>query len=483
VRLTLRTRLTLVYTAVFGLLLTAIGLVSYRVLARQLDADATAELEELTRGLHGYLLFDGEAPRLEYDRADPEQAAFIHEATRYYQIYEIGSGRLLVQSDALAPLGVHFTPAEVRAFEERPAPLDLATDFGRIRLSNSLVSPAAGRSFLLQVGASLDGMDHSLEQFFDLLLWTVPAGLGAAALAGRWTAGLALAPLSRLAIATRGIDIAELERRLPVRGTGDELDDVAIAFNDTLERLERAVGEMRQWSLALAHELRTPLTALRGEIEMAMRAPAGAEDGAALEASERRLASLLEEIDKLKRVIDQVLTLARAEAGEIAIARERVDLGALGASLCDQLDLVAQARGIGLHYQVDGEAHVVGDASWLERLLLNLVDNAIKFTPEGGRVDVRVGRGDDAALLEVKDTGIGMSSEVAPRIFEHFYRADPARSPGSEGAGLGLSLVKWIADRHDGRISVESRPGAGSIFRVRLPLAPGPALSRSGAHH
>ena len=469
--LSLRGRLTLVYTAVFGLLLTGIAVVSYRVLARQLDADATDNLQELASGLHGYLRFDAGAPELAFDRDDPEQAAFMREATRYYQVFEADSGRQVFQSEALAPLGLHFTPAEVRAFHDRASLADFATDYGKIRISNSLAPAPWGETYLLQVGVSLDAVDRTLEQFFDLLLWTVPVGLGAAVLAGRWTASLALAPLSRLAVTTRTIGIGELARRLPVPGTGDELDEVAIAFNGALARVEHAVGEMRQWSAALAHELRTPLTALRAEIETEMLR-SGAQAGAAGSRLAGQHASQLEEIDKLKRVIDQLLTLARAEAGEIAIARDRVDLGALCSSLLDQLELVAQARAIALEYETAAAVVVVGDASWLERLLLNLVDNAIKFTPERGRVAVRLASVEGAAILEVRDSGIGIAPETLPHIFDRFFRADPARSPAAEGAGLGLALVKWIVDQHRGRISVDSAPGRGSVFTVRLPLAP-----------
>jgi signal transduction histidine kinase len=140
--------------------------------------------------------------------------------------------------------------------------------------------------------------------------------------------------------------------------------------------------------------------------------------------------------------------------------------------LLDQLDLVAQARAIALEYEMAANVVVLGDPSWLERLLLNLVDNAIKFTPERGRVAVRLASVDGAAILEVRDSGIGIAPETVPHIFDRFFRADPARSPAAEGAGLGLALVKWIVEQHRGRISVESAPARGSVFTVRLPLAP-----------
>jgi len=313
---------------------------------------------------------------------------------------------------------------------------------------------------------SLGPMDSVLNRYLVLLVLSVPAGLIAAIVVGRWTARTALSPLTYLAEATRTIDIEGLRRRLPVRGARDELDDVALAFNQTLVRLEHAVGEMRQFSSALAHELRTPLAALRGDIELAMLEPGADEE------VRRRLAGQLEEIDRLKGLIDRILLLARAEAGEIPLTIGTVDLGALAVSLVEQLEPVARAKGLVLRCEHADAVTVPGDADWLKRLVLNLLDNAIKFTPAGGHVVVTVSREGTGARLAVRDTGIGIDPAVAPHIFEHFFRADPARTSGVEGAGLGLSLAKWVVDRHHGRIEVQSQPGHGSIFTALFPLAP-----------
>jgi heavy metal sensor kinase len=457
--LALRTRLTVFYTIVFGVLLTAIAAVSYRALAQQLDSDATTSLIALTNGLHGYLHFENGAPEVQYDSSDPQETAFVERATRFYQVYDAATGALLVQSDAIEPLGLTFTPAEVKSFRDEPRLHDIQTDYGRIRLTNSVVTGTGGRTYLVQVGASLAGMDGALRRFLQLLVWGVPAGLAVAVLAGRWMSTVALGPLLRFADAARHIDVTNLRQRLPVRGVHDELDDVAHAFNETLGRVEDAVGEMRQFSTALAHELRTPIAALRGEIELAAMRP---------DADRRTAASQLEELDKLKRLIDQLLTLARAESGQIPLARERVDLGALAVSVVDQVEAVAQASGLDLQCDVTDDVAVAGDAEWLERLLLNLLDNAFKFTPRGGTVRVRVSGGAGQARLEVSDTGIGMPPDVLSHVFERFYRADPARSSSARGAGLGLSLVKWIVERHDGVVQASSTPGQGSTFSVHI---------------
>ena len=457
------TRLVLWCTATFSALLIGFSFVSYRLLARQLNEDADADLVELTTGLHGYLRFDGRTPALAFDENDADQAAFVRDATRHYQIYDAGDGRLLVESPGLEALGLHLTPAEVHEFLGAPTPYDIQTDYGRFRISNSLIAPAAGGRYLLQVGTSLDAMDAAMRLYLHQLLWCALPCLLVVVIAVWWTTHAAVAPLTALAAEARRVGIATLDHRLPTRGAGDQLDEVAAAFNETLARLEGAVGEMKQFSSALAHELRTPLTALRGEIELTLLAPVSDPE------LTRRATSQIEEIDRLTRLINQLLTLARAESGEIALARERVDLAVLATNVSEQLEPVAQARHLDLECVASQPVTVTGDPGWLERCLLNLLDNAIKYTPRGGRVRVCVSREGDRARVDVRDTGIGMAPDVIPHIFERFYRGDPARSSMVEGAGLGLSLVKWIVDRHEGGIEVQSSVGRGSSVAIWLP--------------
>jgi heavy metal sensor kinase len=463
--LSLRARLAAISTVVFGILLAAFSIGSYQLLDRWLDADVTERLTQLTDGLHGYLQFRGDSASVAFDASDNHQAAFVHEATRYFRVYDVETGRRLATSSGFASLGLELTPAEVRAFRAQPRRFDVETAYGRLRVASSLRTLPGHATYLLQVGVPLAPMDAALGRYRDLLLWPVPVALLAAAFGAWWLSGVALRPLSRMAGAARHIDVTTLDYRLPVRGVDDELDRVAYAFNETLSRLEHAVGEMRQFSAALAHELRTPLAALRGEIELALRTP-GTSD-----AQQRLWSSQIEEIDRLTRLIDQILTLARAEAGQIRLTFAPVDLGDLAASLVEQLEPVAQARSISLTCEKSGSVVVDGDTGWLRRLLLNLLGNALKFTEEHGRVVVRISQQADMARIDVEDSGIGLSIEDAPHVFERFFRADRARSSTTEGAGLGLSLVRWIAEQHRGTVSVESRLGEGSTFTVTLPAS------------
>jgi heavy metal sensor kinase len=273
-------------------------------------------------------------------------------------------------------------------------------------------------------------------------------------------AGKALQPVAALGQAASEIGVTRLHKRLPVRGTHDELDKLADQFNETLAQLEKAVGEMKQFTASISHELRTPLAVLRGEAEIALM------QSSTPEQYRRVLGSQLEEFEKLTRMINQLLTLARAESGEVAISSEPLDLSSLVQSLADQLEPVAASKNLKLVWHCEQGVTILGDANWIERIVLNLIDNAIKFTGPGGQISVGVSKDGANRILEVRDNGIGMSPDAVPHIFERFYRADPSRANRADGVGLGLSLVKWAVDQHHASIAVDTSPGKGSRFRI-----------------
>jgi heavy metal sensor kinase len=468
--LKLRTKLTLFYAASIALLLSIAGALFYNLLSYQLDRDLRDELEERTAGLRGYLRFEGEGVKLVYDRTDPEEAYFVDTATRYYQIYDAASGAMIARSQQLQGLGFQYTPEEVRDLVRSSASFTgIETDQVDLLLHNDLVRGPEGHSYLLQVGTPLTLRKSALNSSLRIILWLLPFGIVLAVFSGWWIAGRVLRPLESLSAGAQEMSIARLHKRLPLTGAGDELDQLADTFNDMFGRLEKAVGQMKDFTASISHELRTPLTVLRGEAEVALARAHAEED------YRRVLESQLEEFSKLSQMIDHMLTLARAEAGQIKLARDHVNLSDLAQSLVEQMEIVAASKTVTLAAKPDGEVIVIGDSGWLERAVLNLLDNAIKFTPEGGRVEVSVSSLPGEAVLEVRDTGIGISAQALPHVFEPFYRGDPSRSREFDGAGLGLSLVEWIVREHQGRISVVSQPGQGSLFRVAIPLAPADA--------
>ena len=461
--LTLRTKLTLFYCITVSVLLTGFALVYYRVLSVGIDRDLTQDILDRTSGLRGYLRFEEGQPVFLFDTNDPGEVTFINRATRYYQLYEIHTGRLLAESDELRSSQVRFSPADIQHYAETsPDFVDIHTDLERIRLRYEAMT-VGGDSYLLFVGASMRPIEDTIDSFLEGLAWLIPSGVLLAAITSWFMAGKALEPVAALGKAASEIAVSRLDRRLPVQGTNDELDQLAIQFNETLGRLEKAVAEMKQFTASISHELRTPLAILRGEAEVALMQTNSSEQ------YRRVLASQLEEFEKLTRMINQLLTLARAESGEVDIAKEEVNISAMVQTLTEELEPVAASKNLNLSCYCAPDVIISGDSAWVERLVLNLVDNAIKFSRPGGGVTIRVSEEGQTAIVQVEDDGIGIPPEALPHIFERFYRADPARSNRSEGAGLGLSLVKWAVDQHHGSIDVESVPGKGSRFRVKLP--------------
>jgi heavy metal sensor kinase len=258
------------------------------------------------------------------------------------------------------------------------------------------------------------------------------------------------------------INAENLSERLPVAGPGDELGQLAVVFNDTFARLERSFNEMRRFTADASHELRTPLTAIRSVGEVGLRGPK--------EAAAYRdiIGSMLEEVDRLTRLVDSLLTLSRQDAGQVVLNRERVDLVELGREVTAHLGTLAEEKGQRISVEGQAPVYVMADVLVLRQAVINLVDNAIKYSPEGESIRIRVDDG-RTPQVEVTDRGPGIALEHRDRVFERFYRADHARSRSLGGCGLGLSIARWAVEAHGGHIDLESREGEGSTFRIVLP--------------
>ncbi|HXG58238.1 MAG TPA: ATP-binding protein [Thermoanaerobaculia bacterium] len=301
-------------------------------------------------------------------------------------------------------------------------------------------------------------------------LWTQLAMISAAVLLVSGFGGIAIAhrllwPLARMADRARRITAQELHERLNVDVTGEELESLRDAFNTTLARLEASFDQLRRFTADASHEIRTPLTALRSVGEVALRSARSADEYREV------IGTMLEEVDRLSRLAGELLAIARAEAGEARFVFDAVDLSKLAREVVGQLEVLAEEREQRL--VVDAPEPVVAraDRLALRQALINLVDNAIKYSPERSQVTVTVRPGAHLAVVEVRDEGAGIPPEHASRIFERFYRIDPSRSHELGGTGLGLSLVKLIAEAHGGRVEVESVVGRGSMFRLSVPAA------------
>jgi heavy metal sensor kinase len=265
---------------------------------------------------------------------------------------------------------------------------------------------------------------------------------------------------------TEEISAERLNRRLPIANPTDEMGRLTKTINAMIARLERSFAEIRRFTADASHELRTPLTAIRTETEVAL--------GKSLTTTDYHflLGSILEECQRLTRLTDQLLTLCREDAGKMPPLREPVDLTRLVEVVVETMRPLAEVKRLQIDTAGNGPLRIHGDATRLRQVFYNLLDNAIKYTPEGGKIEIQLGKSNHAAVVRLRDTGIGIAPEHLPHVFDRFYRVDKARSREEGGTGLGLSIVQSIVTAHGGRIEMSSSPGQGTICTVILPEEP-----------
>ncbi len=383
-----------------------------------------------------------------------------------FRLYD-AAGRLMVSSepdDAVAqawrpPADWENDPTAFR-FETIRVPNEAAP----FRLCSLRVKTADGRSCIAQAGYRLDRMIASLAMFRRVCL----AGLGLALVlslaGGRIMARRSLRPVQTLTETARRIDGQRLSQRVPLAGTGDELDLLAETINRMLDRIQDHVRQVRQFTADASHELRTPLAALRGAAEVAL-------------SHERSVAELrtvlvesVEEYDRLARIAEDLLLLARADAGQDILRRERVRLDQAVADVVDLYRPLAEEAGVELTFEQGPHIWIAGDRGRLRQLAGNLIDNAIKYSPPGRPVEVRLRTANGTAWLDITDHGPGIAPEQLRHVFDRFYRADDARCRDRGGAGLGLAICRTIARAHGGDISLQNAPDHGAVVTVSLPL-------------
>jgi heavy metal sensor kinase len=322
----------------------------------------------------------------------------------------------------------------------------------------------SGRQMVVETAATMDPIRRIVRSLFFILLITTPTILVAGAIGGFFLMSLPLRPVVRLTEQAEHIGRNELGERLPVIASGDELERLSLSLNRMIDRLEEALAHNHRFSADASHELRTPLTILQGELEAILGRddlPGGVPDG---------IASALEEIERMARIVHSLMTISRLDAGGERMELAPLDLARDAANTLEHMRLIADEKSITLTFAGTAAVYVDGDAMRLKQVLVNLVDNAIKYTPAGGSVLVSVAASGDEAVLEVTDSGIGIPPASVPHVFDRFYRTDKARTRESGGLGLGLSIVKAIVVAHQGAVTVASVEGSGSTFRVGLPL-------------
>lgn len=448
----LRHRLILWHGSAFAVGLLGFALViwigSRQIINAEIERWLSTQAEGLDRFLHLELVGTGET-------------AVVEEAREFSTGLPHGSGVQLFDAGGRLLLS---RPAIVNPLDTDVSNRTALVDGRRSRVVSRSIE-IHGRTYRFALWRTYEEAEATQAQLAKLLAALAPLFMALSVAGGWWLSRRTLQPIDDLTQAARTVSLSKLSDRLPLPAARDELYRLCEAWNEMLGRLEESALRLKQFTADASHELRTPIAVIRATAELALRQerePAAYRDS---------LGKIKDQSVEMSALIEDLLTLARSECDQIRSTFTVVDL----AGIVKQVELLAEPRATA--QQLDFLAacpgdpvSVLGDGASLRRLLVILVDNALRFTPPGGRVEVRLSEGGNGeAVLEVIDSGIGISAEAMPRIYDRFFQADPSRS--APGTGLGLSLARWIASNHGATMQVESAPGKGSAFRVNFPQA------------
>ena len=453
----LRLRITLWYVAFFSLLFVSFGVFLHGVLSRALESRLQETL--VSQANTASVLM---ADELVEDKGDALLAASeVVAEMRGGLVGILLDGRVLAGNQQIfGSISQSISPAQLSKSDFAVALSNLGPHGYRAAVRKLTQD---GRTYLIVAASSLDFIDANLALVRTVLLIATPLLIAIAAIGGYWLTRRNMAPLGWMAEQSRQISSSNLDQRLKIGKAAEELTTLAASFNELLGRLDQTFESMRRFVADASHELRTPVSVIRGEADVALskeRSPAEYRE---------TLALILDESRRLSRLVDDLLNLARADAGHVKLQMQVFYLNDLLAECCRSVQALAAARSIHLDYVAGEDVSFHGDEELLRRLIVNLLDNAIRYTPEGGSVSASLLAQGPDLRIQVSDTGVGIASDAAPHVFERFYRVDKARSREDGGFGLGLAIVKWIAESHRGAVDLASRPGAGSTFTVTLP--------------
>jgi two-component system, OmpR family, sensor kinase len=480
---TIRRRLTLWYTVALAVTVLAFGTALYverrQASIRELDQRLSLEAELAHRWLaQSYRVLGRIVTTANLKPAlDPGISAYL-DAVRDYLVVADTAGQVLGLSDVTRALNAP-------ALERLTAPLDtlgLARRSGLLALGSGAVTVRYLAVSVRDAGPSIGGLlvatpikqaAFGPSDLLRSMLLIAPVILLGASLVGYWLAGTSLRPVQGIMDEVDAIsDGTSLHRRVAVPRSGDEMARLALTVNGMLARLEQSFAGLHRFTADASHELKTPLMVLRAGVERALVHPGV--PGDILQSLDETLA----QINQMTEMVENLLTLARADAGRAPLAVQQSDLRDVVADVAETAGMLGEVAGVtSAHTMPETPVHLAVDSHRIREMLLNMVTNAIKYTPRGGTVSLSLEEDEDWVTFSVRDTGIGIAAGDLPHIFERFWRADPARSRtgARPGTGLGLAITQWIAEAHGGSITVQSRPGRGSIFAVRLPKRPPPA--------
>ncbi len=454
-------RLTLWYAGIFvlsaGAAFALFYLLSIRIINQRMDDDLLAQTDRLVQ----VYTLEG---RGMLQRAALLQAQAAGEKKIFLRLF-YPSGVMFFSSNMSYWNDIEIDRRAVELlFGENGRPFAFVTQkLPRSPYPARIIYRRIGGSIVLQLGYSMENESRLLQTFKHFFMFTMAAFWVPAMAMGWFMARRALSGVALLTRTALRISEQDLDTRVPVGRRQDEIDRLALTFNQMLDRIKQLVTGTRQMNDNIAHDLRSPVTRIRGLAEVTLT------KGSSQEEYAQMAASTIEECDRLLHMINTMLTISRTESGVDAIAFQPMDLAQTVRTACTLFQPLAEDKAIGLQCMADGACMVSGNEAMLQRLVANLLDNAIKYTPAGGTVSVETKQRARAVVLAVRDNGPGISYEDQSRIFERFFRGEQSRSPA--GAGLGLSLAQAIARAHGGAIELYSTPGQGSVFTLHLPAA------------
>jgi heavy metal sensor kinase len=465
---TIKFRLTLWYVVILGILLTSFSFFLYFTLADSLYKGVDNKIKTMAEVVASSTRSPfGAGPSIsDLDRVMAERFG-IRPLGRFIQVLD-ESGRVGERSTNLSNVQIPLSVKTLEATSKGRTTFETVQVMEKypLRLVTMPIIDNGKMAGIVQVGSSLEGVEEALHQLLLILLIAVPGALLLASAGGLFLANKALRPVDEITQIARRIGSGDLSQRIRIKRVNDEIGRLASTFNEMIAKLEDSFRRVTRFTADASHELKTPLTILRGEAEV------GLKKRRTLQEYQRILTSNLEEISRMSRIVDDLLTLSRADMGGHAIERQAVDLSSLAREVGKDLQVLAREKKIDLKFTGDGFTTVQGDPLFLRQLIMNLTENGLRYTPSGGEVELKV-KGDHeqgVVRIFVSDTGVGIARKDQKRVFDRFFRVDKARSRETGGTGLGLNICQWIAHAHDGQIAVESMVGKGSTFTVTLPL-------------
>jgi heavy metal sensor kinase len=425
-----------------------------------------------------------------YEDADPDERTLVGEIKKVFLLADYNGNVLLDYktkerqiSSTFEDIGID-KPAirrridKYKANPKAPADFDTRRDSDGIRYrirGGVILNLETQEPFYFAVGQSLESNDKILARYtFFVYSLVIPGALVIGSLLGWMMAGSVLTPVREVAQAAQRITGSNLSLRIPTRQADDELDYLILTFNRMIDRLEASFQQMKQFSTDVSHELRTPITGIRGQLEVALFTAKTTDQ------YREAMFNALQDIDRLSQIVRALLLLSQAESGQLVLQKTRLDMSEVIRDLVEQFQIPAEAAGVRLTAESARDCFLDGDRVQIERMITNLLSNAVKFTPEGGSVEVSAHSFEDHVEIIVEDTGRGIPAEHLPHIFDRFYRVTGSGTApvAEQGLGLGLSFVAWIAKAHGGSVEVDSMPGKGTRFTIKLPTEPRVAGSR-----